>query len=146
MWTLAAWVRGKGQDEEKEETEKQPDMAERQRQPRVTGYYQRNKPEEPSAKSSGTIGIVKPPGGARRDGGTPQSQPYQLKPTQAKASFQKVNLPPAKLGMLFHVHLSVTEFWPHIYSLSPAQSSYQTSQIRPNTRMGGACNAERSTL
>ena len=71
---------------------------------------------------------------------------HQLKPTQAKASFQKVNLPPAKLGMLFHVHLSVTEFWPHIYSLSPAQSSYQTSQIRPNTKMGGACNAERSTL
>ena len=71
---------------------------------------------------------------------------YQLKPTQAKASFQEVNLPPAKLGMLFHVHLSVTEFWPHIYSLSPAQSSYQTSQIRPNTKMGGACNAERSTL
>ena len=35
---------------------------------------------------------------------------HQLKPTQAKASFQKVNLPPAKLGMLFHVHLSVTEF------------------------------------
>ena len=34
----------------------------------------------------------------------------------------------------------------HIYSLSPAQSSYQTSQIRPNTKMGGACNAERSTL
>ena len=52
----------------------------------------------------------------------------------------------AKLGMLFHVHLSVTEFWPHIYSLSPAQSSYQTSQIRPNTKMGGACNAERTTL
>ena len=71
---------------------------------------------------------------------------HQPKPTQAKASFQKVNLPPAKLGMLFHVHLSVTEFWPHIYSLSPAQSSYQTSQIRPNTKMGGACNAERSTL
>ena len=71
---------------------------------------------------------------------------HQLKPTQAKASFQKVNLPPAKIGMLFHVHLSVTEFWPHIYSLSPAQSSYQTSQIRPNTKMGGACNAERSTL
>ena len=58
----------------------------------------------------------------------------------------KGQLPPAKLGMLFHVHLSVTEFWPHIYSLSPAQSSYQTSQIRPNTKMGGACNAERSTL
>ena len=71
---------------------------------------------------------------------------HQLKPTQAKAIFQKVNLPPAKIGMLFHVHLSVTEFWPHIYSLSPAQSSYQTSQIRPNTKMGGACNAERSTL
>ena len=71
---------------------------------------------------------------------------HQLKPTQAKASFQKVNLPPAKIGMLFHVHLSVTEFWPHIYSLSPAQSSYQTSQIHPNTKMGGACNAERSTL
>ena len=71
---------------------------------------------------------------------------HQLKPTQAKASFQKVNLPPAKIGMLFHVHLSVTEFWPHIYSLSPAQSSYQTSQIRPNTKMGGACNAEKSTL
>ena len=71
---------------------------------------------------------------------------HQLKQTKANASFQKVNLPPAKLGMLFHVHLSVTEFWPHIYSLSPAQSSYQTSQIRPNTKMGGACNAERSTL
>ena len=71
---------------------------------------------------------------------------HQLKPTKAKASFHKVNLPPAKLGMLFHVHLSVTEFWPHIYCLSPAQSSYQTSQIRPNTKMGGACNAERSTL
>ena len=71
---------------------------------------------------------------------------HQLKQTKAKASFQKVNLPLAKLGMLFHVHLSVTEFWPHIYSLSPAQSSYQTSQIRPNTKMGGACNAERSTL
>ena len=71
---------------------------------------------------------------------------HQLKPTQAKAIFQKVNLPPAKIGMLFHLHLSVTEFWPHIYSLSPAQSSYQTSQIRPNTKMGGACNAERSTL
>ena len=71
---------------------------------------------------------------------------HQLKPTQAKGTLQKVNLPPAKLGMLFHVHLSVTEFWPHIYSLSPAQSSYQTSQIRPNTKMGGACNAERSTL
>ena len=71
---------------------------------------------------------------------------HQLKPTQAEASFQKVNLPPAKIGMLFHIHLSVTEFWPHIYSLSPAQSSYQTSQIRPNTKMGGACNAERSTL
>ena len=70
----------------------------------------------------------------------------QLKQTKANASFQKVNLPPTKLGMLFHVHLSVTEFWPHIYSLSPAQSSYQTSQIRPNTKMGGACNAERSTL
>ena len=71
---------------------------------------------------------------------------HRLKPTQAKGSLQKVNLPPTKLGMLFHVHLSVTEFWPHIYSLSPAQSSYQTSQIRPNTKMGGACNAERSTL
>ena len=69
---------------------------------------------------------------------------HQLKAT--KASFQKVNLPPAKLGMLFHVHLSVTEFWPHIYSLSPAQSSYQTSQIRPNTKMGGNCHAERSTF
>ena len=45
---------------------------------------------------------------------------HQLKPTKAKASFQKVSLPPAKLGVLFHVHLSVTEFWPHIYSLSPA--------------------------
>ena len=33
---------------------------------------------------------------------------HQLKPTKAKASFHKVNLPPAKLGMLFHVHLSVT--------------------------------------
>ena len=44
---------------------------------------------------------------------------HQLKPTQAKGTLQKVNLPPAKLGMLFHVHLSVTEFWPHIYSLSP---------------------------
>ena len=42
------------------------------------------------------------------------------------------------IGMLFHVHLSVTEFWPHIYSLSTAQSSYQTSQIRPNTKMGAA--------
>ena len=31
---------------------------------------------------------------------------HQLKPTQTKASFQKVNLPPAKIGMLFHVHLS----------------------------------------
>ena len=71
---------------------------------------------------------------------------HQLKPTKAKASFHKVNLPPAKQGMLFHVHLSVIEFWPHIYCLSPAQSSYQTSQIRPNTKMGGACNAERSTL
>ena len=71
---------------------------------------------------------------------------HQLKPTQAKGTLQKVNLPPAKLGMLFHVHLTVTEFWPHIYSLSPAQSSYQTSQIHPNTKMGGACNAERSTL
>ena len=70
---------------------------------------------------------------------------HQLKLTQAKDTLQKVNLPPAKLGMLFHVHLSVTEFWPHIYSLSPALSSYQTSQIRPNTKMGGACNAERST-
>ena len=67
---------------------------------------------------------------------------HQLKPTKAKASFHKVNLPPAKLGMLFHVRLSVTEFWPHIYCLSPAQSSYQTSQIRPNMKMGGACNAE----
>ena len=71
---------------------------------------------------------------------------HHLKPTQAKGTLQKVNLPPAKLGMLFHVHLSITEVWPHIYSLSPAQSSYQTSQIRPNTKMGGACNAERSTL
>ena len=71
---------------------------------------------------------------------------HQLKQSKANASFQKVNLPPAKLGMLFHVHLSVTGFWPHIYSLSPAQSSYQTGQIRPNTKMGGACNAERSTL
>ena len=71
---------------------------------------------------------------------------HQLKPTQAKGTLQKVNLPLAKLGMLFHVHLSVTEFWPHIYSLSPAQSSYQTSQILPNTKMGGACNAERSPL
>ena len=43
---------------------------------------------------------------------------HQLKPTQAKASFQKVNLPPAKLGMLFHIHLSVTEFWSHIYTPS----------------------------
>ena len=59
------------------------------------------------------------------------------KTDQSHASFQKVNLPPAKLGMLFHVHLSVTEFWPHIYSLSPAQSSYQTSQIRPNTKWAG---------
>ena len=71
---------------------------------------------------------------------------HQLKPTEAKANFQKVNLPPAKLGMLFQVQLSVSEFWPHIYSLSPAQSSYQTSQIHPNTKMGGACHAERSTL
>ena len=71
---------------------------------------------------------------------------HQLKLTQAKGTLQKVNLPLAKLGMLFHVHLSVTEFWPYIYSLSPAQSSYQTSQIRPDTKMGGACNAERSTL
>ena len=35
---------------------------------------------------------------------------HQLKPTQAKGTLQKVNLPPAKPGMLFHVHLSVTEF------------------------------------
>ena len=59
-----------------------------------------------------------------------------------KGTLQKVNLPPAKLGMLFHVHLSVTEFWPHIYSLSPAQSSYQTSQIRPNTKMGVQTNLQ----
>ena len=53
---------------------------------------------------------------------------HQLKPTKAKASFHKVNLSPAKLGMLVHVHLSVTEFWPHIYCLSPAQSSSKLPQ------------------
>ena len=75
MWSWAQWpLYGKGQDKEKEETEKQPDMAEGQRQPRVTGYYQRNRSEEPSAKASGTIGTAKPPGGARRDGGSPHSQ------------------------------------------------------------------------
>ena len=45
---------------------------------------------------------------------------HHLKPTQAKGTLQKVNLPPAKLGMLFHVHLSVTEFWSRIYQPSPA--------------------------
>ena len=74
MWTWASWVRGKGQDEEKAETAKQPDMAEGQRQPRTTGNYQRNKAEQLSPKASETVGMVKPPGGARREGGTPHSQ------------------------------------------------------------------------
>ena len=62
---------------------------------------------------------------------------HQLKPTKAKASFQKVNLPPAKLGMLFHVHLSVTEFWPHIYSHSPAQSSTKPAKFALTQKWAG---------
>ena len=49
---------------EKEETEKQPDMAEGQRRPRGMGYYQRSKAEELSPKASETVGM----------GGSPHSQ------------------------------------------------------------------------
>jgi len=44
-------------------------------------------------------------------------QTHPPKPTEAKPSFRKVNLPPAKLRMLFPAHLWVREFWPQIYSL-----------------------------
>ena len=46
--------------------------------------------------------------------------------------------------MLFHIHLLVTDrvLATHLPLTSPA--IYQTSQFRPNTKMGGGCNAERS--
>jgi len=37
---------------------------------------------------------------------------------EAKPSFRKVSLPPAKLYVLSSAHLWVREFWPQIYSLS----------------------------
>ena len=64
-------------------------MAEGQRRPRVTGYYQRNKPEEPSAKASETVGMVKPPGGARREGGTPHSQ-QQVEDAELEEDWEEV--------------------------------------------------------
>ena len=63
MWTWAPWVRGKGRDVEKAETEKQPAMAEGQRQPRVIGYYQQRNAQL-SPKASETVSM----------GGTPHSQ------------------------------------------------------------------------
>ena len=68
---------------------------------------------------------------------------HRLKPRPVS---KRSTYPLKTISMLFHVHLKVTEFWPQIYSLSPAQSNHQTSQIRPNMKMGGACHAERSTL
>jgi len=44
------------------------------------------------------------------------------KPAEAKPSFRKVSLPPAKLCMLFPAHFWVREFWPQIYYLSQALS------------------------
>ena len=62
MWSLASWVRGKGRDEEKAKTARQPDMAEGQRQPRVTGYSpQRKKAAQLSPKASETVGVVGTP-------------------------------------------------------------------------------------
>ena len=40
-----------------------------------------------------------------------------LKSTEAKPNFRKVNLPPARLGMFFPVHLYIRKLSPLIYSL-----------------------------
>jgi len=72
MWGWAPWSSGQGRGEEKEETKKQQNMAERQRQPRGPGYYQRSRTEElpPKASEAAAVdkGKVKPPGGAIREG------------------------------------------------------------------------------
>ena len=78
MWPWAPWSYGKGQDKEKEETKKQPDMAEGQRRPRSRAYYQRSKTEEFPAKASDPIVMdarkLKHPGGARREGVAPHNE------------------------------------------------------------------------
>ena len=49
-------------------------VAEQQRRPRVTGYYQRSKAEDLSAKASDPVGKVKHSSTAREKGGPPHSQ------------------------------------------------------------------------
>ena len=67
-----------GWDEEREEAKIPQNMAERQRQPRGAGNYQRSRTEELSSKASKTTtmdrGKVKPPGGAIREGVISHSQ------------------------------------------------------------------------
>ena len=64
MWSWAPWPHGEGRDVEKAETEKQPAMAEGQRQPRAGYYLQRNKAAQLSPKASETVSM----------GGTPHRQ------------------------------------------------------------------------
>lgn len=75
MWSWVPWPIGQGRDIEKEDTNRQPKMAEGQRQTRGLGFYQRNKTGNLSAETVGLDrGQRKHPGGARREGGTPHSQ------------------------------------------------------------------------
>jgi len=45
-------------------------------------------------------------------------QTHPLKPAEAKLSFRKVILLPAKLHMVFPAYLYIGEFCPKLYSLS----------------------------
>ena len=60
MWTgWSPWSFWHGRDEKKKEAKKQQNMAERRRQPRGVGYYQRDKTEELSTKPSETAATDK---------------------------------------------------------------------------------------
>jgi len=62
----------------------------------------------------------------------------KAKLAEAKPSFRKVSLPPAKLRMLFPAYLWVRKFWPQIYSLWRALDGGLLSNILASTKMGGA--------
>ena len=59
------------------------------------------------------------------------------KTASSQGQFPKGQPTPAKIGMLFHVHLSVTEFWPHIYSLSPAQPATKPAKFALTQKWAG---------
>ena len=64
---------------------------------------------------------------------------YPLKPTEAEPSFRKVNLPPAKLRMLFPTQLWVSFwFWLQLYSLWQALDWGLMSKILACTKVWGA--------